>query len=476
MRVLLTSHQFLPKFSFGTEKLTFECGRELSKRGHEVQVMTSEPASEELPHGVQKDYVYVGLKVRAFGMSLGTTADPLRYEFDNPEMADRMRALIIKTAPDLLHVWHAGRLSGSIIAAAREMGVPVVFTATDFWSVCRVIHLRRADTGELCTGPNRAGTNCLRCYIARTHVSQEMKDHYLNKSDAELTAYVNLAKSPVLKNSRYGKRIRTVVERIPFLKDTINSADRVIAPTRLTRDMLLKNGVKPNLLRVSRYGIETSHISSVPQSPENPETVRFGFMGGLVRHKGVHNLVKAFRLNPRDMKAELKIYGDPERAPEYFSEIEDLAGDDPRIIFPGAFEGAKVGEVLPEIDVLVVPSAWYENTPLVVYEAFASGTPVVATDLGGLSEVIEHGKNGLLFAVDDVEDMSAQLTRFLEEPDLISRLREGIEPVRTVAESADDLEQVYREVIEARRSRKPERRGAGGPLRSSGRTPPAAER
>ncbi|MDQ3238487.1 MAG: glycosyltransferase, partial [Actinomycetota bacterium] len=247
----------------------------------------------------------------------------------------------------------------------------------------------------------------------------------------------------------------------------------VIAPTRLTRDMLLRNGIKPNLLRVSRYGIETSRISSVPQSPENPETVRFGFMGGLVRHKGVHNLVKAFRLNPRDMKAELKIYGDPERAPEYFSEIEDLAGDDPRIIFPGAFEGAKVGEVLPEIDVLVVPSAWYENTPLVVYEAFASGTPVVATNLGGLSEVIEHGKNGLLFAVDDVEDMSTQLTRFLEEPDLISRLREGIEPVRTVAESADDLEQVYREVIEARRSRKPERRG---PLRSSGRTPPAAER
>jgi glycosyltransferase involved in cell wall biosynthesis len=174
-------------------------------------------------------------------------------------------------------------------------------------------------------------------------------------------------------------------------------------------------------------------------------------MGGLVRHKGVHNLVKAFRRIPRNMKAELKVYGDPKRAPEYFAEIESLAGDDPRVVFPGAFEGAKVGEVLPEIDVLVVPSAWYENTPLVVYEAFASGTPVVATDLGGLSEVIEHNRNGLLFAVDDVEDMGAQLIRFLNEPDLISRLRENIEPVRTVSESVDDLEKVYGEVIGARR-------------------------
>jgi len=448
LRVLLTSHQFLPKFSFGTEKLAFECGRELMKRGHEVQVMTSEPASEELPADARKDYVYEDLNVRTFGMSLGSTADPLRYEFDNPLMADRMRALILETNPDVLHVWHAGRLSGSIITAAKEMGVPVVFTATDFWSICRVIHLRRADTGELCLGPNRAGTNCLRCYIARTHVPQEMKDRYLNKSDLELTAYTNLAKSPVLKKSRYGKRIRTVVERISFLKDTINSMDRVIAPTRLTRDMLLRNGINPNLLKVSRYGIETSHIASVPRSTDRPETVRFGFMGGLVRHKGVHNLVKAFRMIPQDMKAELKVYGDPKRAPEYFAEIESLAGGDPRILFPGAFEGSKVGEVLPEIDVLVVPSAWYENTPLVVYEAFASGTPVVATNLGGLSEVIEHGNNGLLFAVDDVEDMGAQLTRFLKEPDLISRLRENIEPVRTVAESVDDLEKVYGEIIE----------------------------
>ncbi len=62
-----------------------------------------------------------------------------------------------------------------------------------------------------------------------------------------------------------------------------------------------------------------------------------------------------------------------------------------------------------------------------------------------------HDRNGLLFAVDDVEDMSAQLTRFLKKPDLVSRLREGIEPVRALVKSVDDLEQVYGEVIGARR-------------------------
>jgi glycosyltransferase involved in cell wall biosynthesis len=98
----------------------------------------------------------------------------------------------------------------------------------------------------------------------------------------------------------------------------------------------------------------------------------------------------------------------------------------------------------------VVPSAWYENTPLVIYEAFASGTPVVATDLGGLSEVVEHGRNGLLFGVDNARDLNAQLMRFLSEPDLISTLREGIGLVRTVGDSVDELGQIYEEVLDSR--------------------------
>ncbi len=452
MRVLLTSHQFPPKFAFGTEKLTFECGKELLARGHEVYVMTSEPATEELPHDARRDYEYEDIKVRAFGMSMGETPDPLRYEFDNPDMARRMREYVREVKPDLLHVWHAGRLSGSIIPAAQAEGVPVVFTATDFWTVCRVIHLRRADTGELCLGPNRAATNCLRCFIARTAGSTQAKEKHLSKSDAELRLYTALAGSPIVKDSKYGKRIRAVTERIQHLKSIINSTQRVIAPTRLTRDLLLRNGIDPRLLRISRYGIETSHIASVPRSPTDPPVVRFGFMGGLVRHKGVHTLIRAFRELPETRPTELRVYGDPARVPEYFEELEELAKPDPRIVFPGAFEPSRVGRTLSEVDVLVVPSAWYENTPLVIYEAFASGTPVVGTDLGGISEVVEHDGNGLLFGVDDVEDLRAQLHRFLAEPELLAGLREGIGPVRTVAESVDELEQTYAEILDSRKA------------------------
>lgn len=451
LRTLLTSHQFPPRYTFGTEKLTFECGRELLNRDHEVYVLTTQGVSSSLPQGKHWDYDYQGLKVRLFGMSVGETADPLYYEFDNPEMAEHMRAYMREIRPDVVHVWHAARLSGSIIRAAKEFGVPVVFTATDFWSLCRVIHLRRADTAELCTGPNRARTNCLRCYIARAKISQAAKDKHLNKSDLELAAYTTLANFPVVRNLRRGRPIRAVTERVDFLKKTINSTDRVITPTRFMRQMLLRNGIEPRLLTLSPYGIETSHITAAPPSPERPPVMRFGFMGGLVRHKGVHTLIKAFRGILQMMSAELKIYGDPRRDPTYFNELKQLAKGDRRIRFEGPCEGEKIGWVLSDVDVLAVPSAWYENTPLVIYEAFASGTPVIATDLGGLSEVIEHGKNGLLFKMDDAKDLNAQLLRFLSEPDLISKLRVGIDHPRTVADSVEELEGIYEELLGSRK-------------------------
>ena len=98
------------------------------------------------------------------------------------------------------------------------------------------------------------------------------------------------------------------------------------------------------------------------------------------------------------------------------------------------------------MDALVVPSRWYENTPLVVYSAFAAGTPVVATDLGGLSEVVKHGENGLLFELENVEDLERQLRRLGEEPGLLDELRDGIGHVKTVEENVTELEELYAEL------------------------------
>ena len=71
----------------------------------------------------------------------------------------------------------------------------------------------------------------------------------------------------------------------------------------------------------------------------------------------------------------------------------------------GEFKHSRIAEIFSEIDVLVVPSVWYENSPLVIQEAFLAGTPVIASDIGGIPELVKDKENGLLFKANDDNDL-----------------------------------------------------------------------
>ena len=92
---------------------------------------------------------------------------------------------------------------------------------------------------------------------------------------------------------------------------------------------------------------------------------------------------------------------------------------------------------------LVIPSLWYENSPLVLLSAFALKTPVVASNVGSLADLVEHGKNGLLFEMGNDDDLARQLQKLAEEPELVNRLRAGIPEVRTIDENIGELMDVY---------------------------------
>jgi glycosyltransferase involved in cell wall biosynthesis len=113
----------------------------------------------------------------------------------------------------------------------------------------------------------------------------------------------------------------------------------------------------------------------------------------------------------------------------------------------GSFSHEQLDEVLSEIDVLIVPSLWHENNPRVIQEAFAAQTPVVASNVGGMSEFVEHEVNGLLFERNNEIDLAKQLSRIINEPDLLPRLQEGIKPVKTIETEVEELILFYKELI-----------------------------
>lgn len=441
MKILFAAHQFFPEHYAGVETVTLGLARELRSRGHETYVLApkrSIPGNNIRPGEIQ-DYEFAGIPVRRVGRPEEGLSRPYRLDYENDVMAERTREYMRKVGPDIVHAEHFQGLSASVIPVFKEFGVPLVYTATDFWTFCPVVDLRRHD-GVLCKGPELS--HCIRC-IASRQPGTRIKTAVDLTPNAALRAAGGLSETPLSKISRLLRQAGAVKERPGYIRERMELVDHIIAYTRLTRDLLLANGIGAGKIEVSHYGIDTSGIREAHTDRTLPPPLRVGFMGTLAPHKGCDVLIRAFKSLPPELGATLTIHGNLQRFKSFVGELRRIAGDDKRITFAGPFPREELDRVLSEMNVLVVPSRWYENGPGVIFEAFAAGTPVVATDLGGMSEFVRHEEDGLLFELENAEDLARQLRRLVEEPGLLKKLRAGIGPVKTVQENVDELEELY---------------------------------
>lgn len=458
-RVLLTVHKFFPQHRGGTEVLTLKAAQELKRRGFEVLVVAGNPPDTDARRrrGQEvSEYSYEGVRVRVFEEPLRLKGYTFGHEYFHPGLKRHFSALIAEFSPDLIHVFHCQNLSASIIEAALNHSVPVVCSLTDFWFVCPVVQLKRPD-GSLCRGPAKLALNCLTCYTPRLLApANEFKEAVSDKYPgiAQLLSALPKAFADAVWSTAYRtygtaklpEAIEATVRRPKALRNLLSAASAIMVPTRLMRDIFIENGIQAELLHHVPFGIDTSLLVPYQEKTES-DLVRIGFIGTLFEHKGTDLLISAFQNLPMQCKAVLKIYGDLEQFPEYGRRLVELASrsspHSDKICFAGTFPNDRLGEVLSSLDVLVVPSRWYENTPLVIQSAFATRTPVIATDLGGMSELVHHEVNGLLFQLDNVESLRDQLWRVIDDRSFLKRLREGIKPERTMAEMVDDIERVY---------------------------------
>jgi glycosyltransferase involved in cell wall biosynthesis len=482
MRIAMVVHQFLPRFSFGTEVLTLELARELQARGHDVVVLTTEPTTPEEVHrrGDWYRLDYEDVRVYRINHSWDALRHPLRSEYRNRGAAAKTRRLLERLQPDIVHIQHASGHSAAIVDACSACAIPVVFGATDFWTVCRNSLLRRND-GAMCRGPNGAVSNCLKCQLTAGRPASHrgrldsmptwafwmlalaMRFAPIWQMLARLGEFVlwsglirrrtppgpveRAAKSPF----EWLSGQRAIIERPRYMRKMLRQCERIVAPTALMRDMLIRNGAPAQRIRLVPFGLNLA-TTGTPTEKTPATALRIGYVGQIVLHKGLEVLADAMTQLRGEALArpiELRVWGDLNQQPAYSQAVLAKVGGDSAIRFEGTFPNERIGEIFADLDVLVVPSLWYENTPLVVLSALATRTPVVATDLGGLSAVITHGVNGLLFPLGDAAALAAQIRRLVDEPELLPRLRDGIGPVKSHHAYAAELETIYQEVVGA---------------------------
>jgi glycosyltransferase involved in cell wall biosynthesis len=242
--------------------------------------------------------------------------------------------------------------------------------------------------------------------------------------------------------------------REKLLRPQLHHARALIAPTRFVQSIYTQLGLTPEQITVIPHGIELPEAASreplaasenLPAaSRQRPTALRLCYIGGIAPQKGVHVLIEAVNGLPEGV--DLLIGGDMEALPEYAAALRQQATH-PGIRFLGRLSREQVWQTLRQSDLLVVPTLWYETASLIVQEAFAVGTPVVASRIGVMPERIRDGVDGRLFEVGNAAALHSLLLSFIKYPDHLHHLCQGIQPVFTITEHVTQVERLYDEVI-----------------------------
>ncbi len=379
------------------------------------------------------DRPYDGMPVLRLRHWWGLLPNDVLREHRNPLVAARFRELLRELRPDVVHCFHLRNLGVDLLRVAREEGVRTVVHLMDFWYLCPRFTLLRSD-GGLCEGPPDGGLGCVRCHVP------ELEGAFTDDAVAPLARDLARATRGTAVEWRRTNRFAALVRRKDVMFEHLELADAVVAPSRFLADMFVKNGFSRQRIQVVPYGLEPDRVRRVDvERPRRP--IRLAFAGVLSPWKAPHVAIEAVRATDADVR--LTVHGRLEEPmfADYIASLRERAGDDPRIAFAGAFDHARLSEVLADTDALIVPSTWYENTPFVMLEAFAAGVPVAASDLGGMAELIRENENGVLFPSGDSRSLAEILEHWSRAPAELAALRPA--PPATIASDFDRFAELY---------------------------------
>lgn len=408
MKILLVIHGYPPHYMAGSEVYTSTLANELAQQA-EVAVFTRTENPYTQDYSV-KDTLISGVLVRR--VNKPSRDYTFRDKYKDEAIDAIFRDMLREFKPDVIHVGHLSHLSTNIpVIARKEFGIPVVFTAHDFWMGCYRGQLMN-HTRTICEGPSVD-----RCYTCARHTYKE----WIRREEIE----------------KYFAHMENVISKI----------DLFLVPSRTLQRYLTERGVPTSKVSYSPYGLNSKLVCRTTRKAAlKTGTIRFGFIGRILPVKGVDLLIRAFR-QVRG-QAELSIYGAPG---SHAIHLEEHRDGDARITFRGSFDNNKLADVLNAIDVLVVPSVWLENAPLVIQEAHLAGIPVITSNAGGMAELVSDGENGFLFPLGDETALRCLIQRLVDQPEELEKLSIDTNRVRPIEDDARSCMAFYRRLLSPER-------------------------
>jgi len=412
MKVLFVVHENPLDAPAGVQTYTRSVAEMLSAQGFETAIFSRSESDEDerLIEAERNGVKYFLVNSRL--LSVRKKRFKFRESYDDREVLDLFKPAFGSFAPDVLHIMHLLTLSGEIVHYAKDGNVPVVLGLHDYWHLCHRINLLKPDL-SLCSGPD-GGAKCRHC-----------GDPKYEKFPLNLTM-------PIM--------ARAFAKRTRYLKRVLNSVDIIHSPSQATKNIYVENGVPENKIKLLPYGY--MQFDS-PQKKKIPGYIRLGFVGTISPHRGLHFLLDAlWGVDPA--RFELAVYGS---APDqrYYESLRKKA-EGLNVKFMGTFKRNELVKIFQSIDILVFPTLWPEPYGLAVLEALSCRTPVVASRIGSLPELIEHGYNGWLLNRADASQWREFFNRLVNDYEIYNRLDPKPLAELSFAEHVDKVAELYRRV------------------------------
>ncbi len=412
MRVLFITNTFPPAYTGGAEVANYHTCRGLIRRGVDCSILVLNNRVSDWP---DTWYEVDGIPVHRIGHMLPRSAvadvfDPWVYRLTRTELR--------RLKPDLVHIHNVSGATLAPYLACRGLGIPVVNTLHDLWMLCPNNMLYRRD-GTFCD-PGANSRHCGTCF--------RRYDFWGN-----------------------------VPRRRQVFAWFTSAVAAFVCPSQALIERHVEAGFARDRFRLVRLGFEESAAEDPRDSRAESSGTGFRvgrptlfFAGGGVEVKGANVLLEALPLLLQRVPGlRVLVAGGGEEG--LLAQFRSYA---PAVQVLGSVPFRKMNAYYAAADLTLVASVWHENSPVVIYESYQVGTPVLGSRFGGIPELIQEGQTGDLFAVGDATALTAAVCSHFARPAHERRMmrQRCVREVRTqltLDRHLDGLQQVYAEVLDA---------------------------
>jgi glycosyltransferase involved in cell wall biosynthesis len=400
------------------------------------------------PYG-EDDYVYHS----------GVEFDYFKFANPDPNFPKALGKLVAELKPDIVHSHHFIRFGVEAFSVIKRASpqTKIVVSLHEFLAICNHHgQMVKTKSMHLCEyASHSACANCFPQYKARDFF---LRKRYIQTFFDDVDLFISPSQFLADRFCAWGLPAAklVVLENMPPAKDegavaSVATALPQAAPRPTVRHSIRAKSTS-QAKKIEQAGqITPTQMTEAGRNKIGGRPLRFGFFGQMSPLKGITVLVEAVKylnkLGATD--ATIEIYGDYSNQPPPFQEVVTKALEEAgqSIVYHGAYDNRDVNKLMRRMDVVIVPSTWWENSPVVIQEAFTNGKPVICSNIGGMAEKVRHGVDGLHFAVSQPISLAHAIIELSENPMRLAQLTEGVQERKTTEEALSAHLRLYRSII-----------------------------